>query len=202
MIVDLRDYTTVPDARDPLIEQCERLFFPEQERLGARFLGVFRDADDPQRYVFLRAMPDLPTRQRILTEFYTDGEMWRAHRDQVNGWLVDSDNVLLVRPLTEVAPPATGASIVAMLAQVDRAPLAPERADAHRQAVDAAIREAGGRSLVTFATDPAENNYPRHPLRTGEHGLVWFATFAERQPLTLPAITTRWLRPTPRSRMR
>jgi hypothetical protein len=202
MIVDLRDYTTTPDRRDQLVERCESLFFPEQERLGARFLGVFRDASDPQRYVFLRAMPDLATRQRILTAFYSDGELWRVHREEVNGWLVDSDNVLLVRPLAELAPPATGPSVVAMLAHVGREAMSPEHAATLRQAVDAAVTAAGGRVLATFATDPAENNYPRHPIRTGEHGLVWFATFAERQPMSLPAITTRWLLPTPGSRMR
>jgi hypothetical protein len=50
--------------------------------------------------------------------------------------------------------------------------------------------------LVTFATDPAENNYPRHPIRTGEHGLVWFATFAGPvPPLALGAVTLRRLAP-------
>ena len=57
MIIDLRDYTTNPGMRDALIERCESLFFPEQERLGATIVGLFRDAADENRYVWLRAAP-------------------------------------------------------------------------------------------------------------------------------------------------
>jgi hypothetical protein len=168
--------------------------------MGARFVGSFRDADDPDRFVFLRAMPDLETRKRVLTAFYSDGEMWRDNRDEINSWLVDTDDVLLVHPVSEFAAPATGPSVVGMYARVGKEPLAG--ADELRRDVEAAIAEAGGRRLVTLETDPAENNYPRHPIREGEHGLVWFATFAAYRPLALPGVVQRRLLPTARSRMR
>jgi hypothetical protein len=81
MIVDLRDYTLVPGKLDLLIERFENLFMGEQERLGAQMLGAFRDADDPDRFVWLRGCADLAARQRILTAFYEGGEMWKQHRD-------------------------------------------------------------------------------------------------------------------------
>ena len=31
------------------------------------------------------------------------------------------------------------------------------------------------RPLAAFETEPAENTYPRLPVRTGEHVFVWFA---------------------------
>ena len=204
MIVDVRDYRLAPGARDALIERCETLLFPEQERLGATFLGVFRDADDPDRFVFLRAMPDLPTRARVLTAFYSDGAMWAANRDEVNTWLVDSDDVLLVRPVSELHAPATFASVVGMYTHVGRSPLTNAGSAALEGAVASAIAEAGGRPLVTFATDPAPNNYPRHPIREGEHGLVWFATFAadRYRPLALASVAQRRLLPSKTSRLR
>lgn len=202
MIVDLRDYTTTPGARERLIERCEGLLFPEQERLGASFLGLFRDADDPDRFVWLRGMADLPTRARVLTAFYSDGALWKAHRDEVNAWLADSDDVLLVRPLGQPGPPAVGASVVGMYTHLERAPLAAEAATRLRAEVEAAVRGAGGRLLATFATDPAENNYPRHPIRTGEHGLVWLATFEGSPRLALASVVQRRLLPTSRSRLR
>jgi hypothetical protein len=203
MIVDLRDYTIRATARDALIERCERLFFPEQERLGATILGSFRDAEDPTRLVWLRAAPDLATRQRVLTAFYAEGEMWRAHRDEVNGWIVDSDNVLLLRPLSEWAAPAPGPSVVGMYTHVERRPLGAAEAAALDERVAAAIAAAGGRPLVTLVTDPAENNYPKHPIRTGEHGLVWFASFAAWRPLAEDVpVERRRLLPSPSSRMR
>ena len=191
MIIDLRDYTTTPGNRDRLIEACERLFFPEQERLGATILGAFRDGDDPDRFVWLRAMPDMETRKRVLTEFYTDGAMWREHRDEVNSWIADSDNVLLARPEGEIAPSATGASVVGMYAR-----LGPARRGESDVRVPDTIAAAGGRLLVTLAVEPVENNYPRHPIREGEQGFVWLATFAPN------AVVERRLIPTPTSRLR
>jgi hypothetical protein len=200
MIIDIRDYRVVPGTRDLLIERCETLLWDEQERLGAKFLGGFRDADDPDRFVFVRAMPDLDTRKRVLTEFYSDGEMWRTNRDEVNTWIADSDDVLLVRPVSEFAAPATGPSVVGMFSRVGKQPLAD--AAAARREVEAAITSAGGRLLVALETDPAENNYPRHPIREGEHGLVWFATFAAYRPLSVPSLAQRRLLPIASSRMR
>lgn len=202
MIIDIRDYRLVPGMRDRLIERLESLLLDEQERLGATFLGMFRDDEDPDRFLFVRGMPDLPTRQRVLTEFYGEGEMWRANRDEVNTWLADTDDVLLVRPISEWAPPARGVSVVGMYTHVERQPLAPAAAASLRRDVEGAIADAGGRLLVTLATDPAENNYPKHPIRTGEHGLLWFATFATHHPLAIGSVQQRRLLPTMRSRMR
>jgi hypothetical protein len=203
MIVDLRDYVLVPGGVDQLVERTERLFFPEQERLGARFLGSFRDADDANRYLFVRGMPDLPTRQRVLTAFYSDGAMWREHRDEVNSWLVDTDNVLLIRPVSEPARPGEGSTMVAMWQHLERQPLLAARGEDLRTRMAAAVDAAGGRLLATFATDPVENNYPRHPIRTGEHGLVWLATFPSRRAVEIEGFSApRWLLPTPGSRMR
>ena len=204
MIIDLRDYTTVPGARDKLIERCETLLFDEQMRLGAAFLGAFRDADDPDHFVWLRGLPDMATRKRVLTAFYSDGDMWKANRDEVNTWIADSDNVLLVKPISEVALAATGDSVVAMYSHIRRAPLDAATAARLQHDVAAAVDSAGGRLLVTLATDPSENNYPRHPIRTGEFGLVWFATFAPQRynTLGLASIEARRLLPTARSQLR
>jgi hypothetical protein len=198
VIIDLRDYTTTPGSRDALIERCETLLFPEQVRLGATFLGSFRDADDPDRFVWLRGMPDLETRARILTAFYTDGEMWKANRAEANAWIADSDNVLLVRPIAPAAA-AGDATEVGMYTHLEAAPLTLQASAELQRSVGEAIAAAGGRLLLAVATDPAENNYPRHAIRTGEHGLVWFASY---RPLGLAGITERRLVPTAHSRMR
>lgn len=195
MIIDLRDYTTTPGARDQLIEACEGIFFPEQERLGATILGSFRDADDPDRFVWLRSMSDMATRQRVLTAFYTEGAMWKEHRDEANSWIADSDNVLLVRPVGEIGPPATEESVVGMYTRLGKSPLGANATPPAE--IPDAIAASGGRLLATLVTDPVANNYPRHPIRTDEHGYVWLATFAGRSK-----IEGRRLLPTERSRLR
>lgn len=201
MIIDLRDYTLKPNTRDQFVECCETVIFPEQERLGATILGMFRDAHRPNRVVWLRAMPDMAERQRILTAFYSHGEVWRAHHQRVNSWLVDSHNVLLVRPVADLATSTTEHSVVAMYTRLGQEPCTEvEEPDD----VSPVISAARGRLLVKLATDPSENNYPRHPIRTGEFGFVWLAAFEPEcyQPLGLSSVEERKLLPTERSRLR
>ena len=202
MIIDVRDYRMVPGKLDKLVERFETLFMDEQERLGARMLGAFRDADDPDRFVWLRGMPDLATRQRVLTAFYADGEMWRQHREEVNAWFIDTDDVLLMHPITEWGPPATGPSTVAMYTHVRKEPLPAGEAEHLLRAVPAAVAAAGGRMLVALETDRAENNYPKHPIRAGEYGYIWFATFAAHARVDLSQVVQRRLIPITRSKMR
>jgi hypothetical protein len=91
-----------------------------------------------------------------------------------------------------------------MYTHLGRRPLSPEEAEALDRQVGGAIAAGGGRLIARLATDPAENNYPRHPIREGEHGLVWLARFAAPPRLGLPAslATERRLLPTARSRLR
>jgi hypothetical protein len=202
MIVDLRDYTLLPAKRALLVERFEALFMTEQERLGARMLGSFLDADDPNRFVWLRGCADLETRRRVLTAFYAEGAMWKEHRTEVNDWFVDTDNVLLLRPIGELAAPSTAGSTVGMYTHLAPAPLTTSTVTELDRTVGAGIAAAGGRLLGTFATDPVENNYPNHPIRTGEHGLVWFATYETYKPVEVASLQQRRLIPTTRSRMR
>jgi hypothetical protein len=202
MIIDVRDYRLLPGKLAPLVERFEALFMDEQERLGARMLGAFRDADDPDRFLWLRGMPDLETRQRVLTAFYAEGEMWRQHREEVNTWFIDTDDVLLMHPVSEWSAPATGPSTVAMYSCIRKQPVPPDEAAEVQRAVPAAIAAAGGRMLVTLETDRAENNYPKHPIRTGEYGFLWFATFAAPAQIEVAGVVQRRLIPLARSRMR
>src|SRR5450755_492477 len=147
MIVDLRDYELVPGKRETMIARFEALFMNEQERLGATMLGLFLDSDDPARFVWLRACADLEARKRVLTAFYREGAMWKQHRDEVNAWFVATDDVLLTEPISELAAPATGDTVVGMYSQIGL----PVTREAARD-VTAAIADAGGRMLVTLAT--------------------------------------------------
>src|SRR6476646_3740343 len=96
-VLELRQYTLRPGQRDVLIDLIEREFVESQEALGMTLFGQFRDLDDPDRFVWLRGFADMPARATALAGFY-DGPVWRAHRDAANATMLDSDNVLLLRP--------------------------------------------------------------------------------------------------------
>src|SRR5258708_13507329 len=109
-VVGLRPYVLHPGSGNYLIGLFERELMESQEAAGMAVLGQFRDIDDPDRFVWLRGFPDMAARAGALRRFY-GGPVWRAHRDEANATMIDSDNVLLMRPaeprLGFPAPPAS-----------------------------------------------------------------------------------------------
>src|SRR4051794_21851701 len=96
-VFELRNYTLIPGRREAFIGLFEREFVESQEAVGARIVATFRNLDDPDRFVWLRGFPDMAARAQALGAFY-DGAVWQAHRNEANASIVDSDNVLLLRP--------------------------------------------------------------------------------------------------------
>ena len=105
-VVELRQYTLHPGQRDVLIDLFDREFVETQEAAGMRIIGQFRDHDHPDRFVWLRGFRDMTSRAKALTDFYS-GAVWKAHREAANATMIDSDNVLLLRP----ALPTSGFSL-------------------------------------------------------------------------------------------
>src|SRR5437764_7431453 len=105
-IIELRQYTLHPGKRDVLIDLFDREFVESQEELGMKIIGQFRDVDNPNRFVWLRGFRDMPSRAQALEDFY-GGPVWKTHREAANATMIDSDNVLLLRP----ASPASGFSL-------------------------------------------------------------------------------------------
>ena len=86
-----------PASRDEYREYVRREFVETQEEAGMTVIGTFCDADNPDRFVWLREFPDMASRSRSLAAFY-GGPVWKAHREAANATMLDSDNVLLLRP--------------------------------------------------------------------------------------------------------
>ncbi|MFE6489779.1 NIPSNAP family protein [Streptomyces sp. NPDC057757] len=170
-IVELRRYTLHPGARDTLIELFEREFVTGQEAVGITLGGRFRDLDHPDRFVWLRAFPDMAARRRSLEAFY-GGPVWRAHRDAANATMIDSDDVLLLRGPGFLPPPGAR-EVLATVCHPD--PAAFEAFDAY-----AARHLAPEHAL--HRTEHAENDFPALPVRTREDVRVWFGPTAEPPP--------------------
>ena len=187
-IVELRQYTLHPGRRDTLVALFEREFLDTQEAAGIAVLGQFRDLDDPDRFTWLRGFPDMDARLVSLSAFY-GGPAWAAHRDAANATMIDSDDVLLLRPVTpasgfalDTGPRAEGgasaAVYVATLYFLD-APVDPDFLAFFAARVHPAVAAAGARVVASFSTEYAENTFPRLPVRTGEHVFAWFARFGD-----------------------
>ncbi len=188
-VLELRQYTLHPGKRDVLIELFEREFIEPQEALGICIAGQFRDLDNPDRFVWLRGFPDMPTRARALNAFYT-GPVWKAHRAAANATMIDSDNVLLLRPArantgfnlgAKRAPAGAqqnpGGLLIATIYDFG-APVPPDFVAFFEREMQPALEEAGAPVLATFVTENSPNNFPALPVRENENVFVWFSAFA------------------------
>lgn len=197
-VLELRQYTLRPGQREVLIELFERELIEPQEAVGMQVLGQFRDLDRPDRFVWLRGFSDMEARRRGLFAFY-GGPVWAAWGPAANATMIDSDDVLLLRPSgptsglrPNVHPrPFPGASsdptvLHATILAVD--PIkASTLAGRLSRVLEAALAEAGHRLVGRYETDPTPNNFPRLPVRT-DTAFVWFTSFAKADrtgPITL-----------------
>lgn len=190
-IVELRQYTLHPGQRDTLIELFETQFIETQEQAGVRVLAQFRDLDNPDRFVWLRSFADMPSRKSALETFY-GGSAWKTHRSAANQTMIDSDNVLLLRPadatshfdLGDGTRPAldaiaTDARLIVATIHYLREPATPAVITLVRERQESRRADAGARMLARFVTEPADNTFPALPVRSGETVLVTFAAFGD-----------------------
>ena len=186
-VFELRQYTLRPGQRERLVALFEREFVESQEALGIGLPGQFRDLDDPDRFVWLRSFPDMATRAAALAAFY-DGPVWRTHREAANATMLDSDDVLLMRPtqafaLEGLSRPVAGERAPAGLLTATICPAPSIDLAALARGFDAQVRPVlerlGVTVLAQLVTEPARNTFPRLPVREGESVFVWFAAFAD-----------------------
>ena len=188
-VLELRQYTLRPGQREVLVDLFDRELVESQEAAGMAIVGQFRDLDDPDRFVWIRGFASMPARAAALAAFY-GGPAWKAHSGRANATMIDSDNVLLLRPVTAQsgfpAPaaarppagngPAAPSRVLVTLCYGPR-PFGPEFADFFDREVRPVLTEAGAAPLACLETEPAENTFPALPVRAGENVFAWLARF-------------------------
>lgn len=178
-VVELRQYTLHPGARDTLIDLFDREFVETQDACGMSVLGQFRDLDRPDRFVWLRAFSDMESRAVALASFY-EGPVWASHRDAANATMIDFDDVLLLRPCGAGAlgsldprhrPSLSAATSPASDFEALICPVEPDRLDDFAAWFGAefapALAAAGGEAVASLVTESSENTFPRLPVREG-----------------------------------
>ena len=129
-----------------------------------------------------------------LASFY-GGPAWKAHSAAANATMIDSDNVLLLRPVTArsgfpapaaARPPAGHAQaprsrVLVTLYYRDR-PFDQAFADFFDRQARPVLIDAGATPLACLQTEHAENTFPALPVRTGENVFAWLARFPSASP--------------------
>jgi hypothetical protein len=184
-LVELRQYTLRPGRRDTLIDLFDREFVESQEAFGSRVIGQFRDLDDPNRFVWLRGFGTMESRREALAAFY-GSPAWQANRAAANATMVDSDNVLLLRPLgmaggfelagaTRDSP--AGERLIVVSIHYLTAGAGPAFAAFFDREMRSRIEAAGAPVIAAMATESAANTFPALPVREGEEVFVWVNRF-------------------------
>jgi len=190
-VVELRQYTLQPGKRDVLIDLFDREFVETQEAVGVKIIGQFRDLDHPDRFVWLRGFPDMTSRAKALTDFY-GGPVWKTHREAANATMIDSDNVLLLRPalptsgfsLENMNRPPVGSdevptSLVVATIYYFADPVAPDFINFFEHTLRPVAASLGATISAYFVTENSETTFPALPVRAGENVFVWFSTFPD-----------------------
>jgi hypothetical protein len=182
-VVEFRRYTIRDGERDHFAQYFES-FFPEAfQQLGAIAIGQFLERGKNSRFTWLRAFHTMDERAKVNALFYF-GPLWKEHAATLNSLMTDSDNVLLLRPLSRernitVLPAVDpvkeekGAQGIA-IAQIFA--LKAGCVDAFAQQAESTFgryREAGAREAAVLVTLDAPNNFPQLPVRTDGPYLVW-----------------------------
>lgn len=210
-IIDLRQYTLHPGTRDQFIELFDGEFVETQESAGMRIIGQFRDLGDPNRFLWMRGFPDMPSRKEALTAFYEHGEAWRRFSALARSKMIDSSDALLLHPIRPDAAfalaraadrpslnsPLSPGLIVATVHPLPK-PVDADFLEFFQGNVVPMLTAAGGRVVGTFATEHSPNNFPALPLREGENVFICFVGFdslaAYHQSMTVLGHNSEWRR--------
>ena len=204
--MELRQYTLHPQQREVLIDLFDREFVETQEAQCMRVLGQFRDLDRPDRFVWLRGFASMPARRQALEAFY-GGPAWAAHKDAANATMVDSDNVLLLRPAWPGAgaalpqhprpAPGTGGTAPGLLAATVfplREAATPALLDFCRHRMAPLLQRSGARHVAWYCSETGANTFPRLPVREGEPVLLALALFGSAAAAQAFADSGAWQR--------
>jgi hypothetical protein len=193
-VIEFRRYT-IRDGERKHFAQYFESYFPEAfQQLGALAIGEFLERQNQTGFTWLRAFHTMDDRAKANAQFYY-GPLWKEHKTTLNNLMVDSDNVLLLRPLhpekgltvlpavDPVTEPEGAQGII--VAQIFA--IKPSRQEEFAGQAEAAfagyrideIHEAG-----TLVTLDEKNNFPQLPVRTDGPYLVWLGVVQDDKQLS------------------
>ncbi len=191
--IEFRRYTIKPGVREHFARYFEG-YFPEAiEQIGAIVEGSFFERKNQNGFTWIRGFHTMDDRAVVNAAFYS-GPLWKEHKARMNELIDDSDNVMLLCPLTpergvtilpavDTVTEANGAQGV-VVAQIFAVKSNSVEAFAKAaEATFAAYRAAGAREAGVLVTLDVKNNYPQLPIRTDGPFLVWLGILKDNQML-------------------
>lgn len=203
-VVELRRYTVKDGERENFSRYFETWFPEAFQQLGAIAFGEGLERDNTTWFTWLRGFRDMPARAEVNTAFYF-GPVWKEHRNLLNGLMLDSDNVLLLRPFNpergvtvlpavDVLRESDGAQGVVVMQVFAVEPDGVEDFAKRAENVFARYRDIGVREGGVLVTLDEPNNFPQLPVRTDGPYLVWLGIAKDEAMLeTFKALVEQFL---------
>src|SRR5437016_11576074 len=95
MIIEMRTYKIKPGRRSEFLETFETKVRPEHEKIGMKILGPFLSVEDADTFFWMRAFPDLKSREAMRDQFY-EGKLWKEDLEQKLMPMIERYDVVLV----------------------------------------------------------------------------------------------------------
>jgi len=95
MIVEMRTYKLKPGTRTGFLEIFRTKSVPAHSEIGMKILGPFLSIEDPDTFFFMRAFPNLESREPMKEQFY-EGELWKRELEGVLMPMIEKYEVVLV----------------------------------------------------------------------------------------------------------
>jgi hypothetical protein len=205
-VIEFRRYTIKEGLREHFAQYFDR-YFPEAfQQLGAIAAGSFLERKNQSGFTWIRGFHTIEDRAMANAAFYY-GSVWKEHKTTMNNLMTDSDNVMLLRPLS----PERGVPILPAVDPVAEAngaqgivvaeifAVRADRIDAFVKEAEptfASYRAAGVREAGVLVTLDVTNNFPQLPIRTDGPFLVWLGVLKDNQMLEndFTALAERGLR--------
>ncbi|MGA7930161.1 MAG: hypothetical protein WCA20_29730 [Candidatus Sulfotelmatobacter sp.] len=191
--IEFRRYTIKEGEREHFAQYFES-YFPEAfEQLGAIAAGSFFERKNQLGFTWIRCFHTIEARAVVNAAFYY-GPLWKEHKKTLNDLMTDSDNVMLLRPLS----PERGVTILPAVDPVTEAngaqgivvaQIFAVKADSveafakEAETTFASYRAAGVREAGVLVTLDVTNNFPQLPIRTDGPYLVWLGILKDNQML-------------------
>jgi hypothetical protein len=93
--VEMRIYRLKPGKRAEFLEIFRNRSVPAHAKIGMKILGPFPAIDDPDAFFFMRAFPDLASREPMKSKFY-DGELWKRELEHLMLPMIEKYEAVLV----------------------------------------------------------------------------------------------------------
>ena len=94
-VIEMRIYRVKPGKREDLLHLFRTRAMPAHAAIGIKILGPFPAVDDPDAFFFMRAFPDVESREPMKTRFY-GSELWLRELEPVMMPMIDKYEAVLV----------------------------------------------------------------------------------------------------------